>query len=311
MSKIIVFSILLLVNNSLLAQKYPFEVYRNFIKGDSLLRVRNYHGAIIKYNLVLKTSDWKDFPYGAYRLAKCYASINERDSAYTTLVKLYSNKDFSNYDEFEKDTVFFKYSIYPEWIELSKKIINNKVEKEKNYNHELISILDSIDRNDSHQRSLLKNTIRNYGMNSNEYHNQLKLMGIQDSLNLLKVTQIFDKYGWLGEDVVTSAGCMTLFITLQHGDLYNQEKYLPLLRNAVKNGIAEAQNVALLEDRINVTKGLKQKYGSQFFYNEKSQQYELYPVKKPKKLNAYRKEVGLEPIDDYLNSNNVIWIQKH
>jgi hypothetical protein len=58
-----------------------------------------------------------------------------------------------------------------------------------------------------------------------------------------------DKYGWLGADVVGGQGNSTLFLVIQHSDQATQEKYLPMMREAVKNGKAQGSSLALLEDR--------------------------------------------------------------
>jgi hypothetical protein len=72
----------------------------------------------------------------------------------------------------------------------------------------------------------------------------------QDSINLVKVKRIIDKHGWLRPDEIGEAGSSTLFLVIQHTDVDNQEKYLPILQKAVESGDADPDQQALLEDRI-------------------------------------------------------------
>lgn len=46
-----------------------------------------------------------------------------------------------------------------------------------------------------------------------------------------------------------------------HSELAVQEKYLPMMRESVENRKAFAGNLALLEDRVDVSHGKKQIYG--------------------------------------------------
>ena len=64
----------------------------------------------------------------------------------------------------------------------------------------------------------------------------------KDSINLIKVMKILDERGWLGKNVVGTQGNQTLFLVIQHADLEYQQKYLPMMREAVKDGNANPAN---------------------------------------------------------------------
>lgn len=72
-----------------------------------------------------------------------------------------------------------------------------------------------------------------------------------------------DERGWLGPDVIGQTGNSTLFLVIQHADLVTQEKYLPMMREAVTKGNAKGSSLALLEDRVLIRNGKQQRYGSQ------------------------------------------------
>jgi len=120
----------------------------------------------------------------------------------------------------------------------------------------------------------------------------------QDAANLIKVKEIIDKYGWLGADVIGEQGNATLFLVIQHSDIKTQEKYLPMMKEAVKNKKASASELALLIDRIEVRNGRPQIYGSQI--SEKDGKYTIDPIVDEINVNKRRAEVGLEPLEEYV-----------
>ena len=52
-------------------------------------------------------------------------------------------------------------------------------------------------------------------------------------------------------------------MVIQHADLKTQQKYLPIMRDAVSKGKANVGSLALLEDRVALGMGKSQIYGSQ------------------------------------------------
>lgn len=122
----------------------------------------------------------------------------------------------------------------------------------------------------------------------------------QDEANLKLVTNILDKFGWLGEDMVGARGNSALFLVIQHSDQKTQEKYLPIMREAVKKGNADPGSLALLEDRVALAQGKKQIYGSQLTMDPETGKYVLSPIEDEINVNKRRAEVGLQPIEEYV-----------
>ncbi len=110
----------------------------------------------------------------------------------------------------------------------------------------------------------------------------------------------------MGSDVIGNQGNSTLFLVIQHADLKTQEKYLPMMREAVKNGKAYGSSLALLEDRIEIRNGRKQIYGSQIGMDDKNTYY-VAPLIDPDNVDKRRAEVGLPPLSDYVKNWNMIW----
>jgi hypothetical protein len=119
-----------------------------------------------------------------------------------------------------------------------------------------------------------------------------------DSINMSKVSYILSSYGWPGEEIVGWNGNSTLWAVIQHSTLENQEKYLPIMRDAVKNGKARPAQLALLEDRILVRNGKEQIYGSQA-QTDSLGIYKLCPIKDEQNVNKRRFLAGLGPLQWY------------
>jgi len=165
-----------------------------------------------------------------------------------------------------------------------------------------------IDNNDEIYRNQMDNTIRQYGGDSKEMKALLKKMSKADSVNLLQVTAIIEKYGWLGPDQVGSEGSGTLFMVIQHADKKTRKKYLPLMQEAVTNGKAKPAELALLEDRVALEEGRRQRYGSQIGWNVKTNTYVLAPLEDPDSVDQWRAARGLGPLADYLKENfKLVW----
>ena len=150
---------------------------------------------------------------------------------------------------------------------------------------------------------LENNTSKSLDQKSKERDVVIKLMREQDVINLKKVTFIIDRYGWLGSNTIGIKGNSALFLVIQHANPTTQEKYLPIMREAVKNGKANGAELALLEDRVALIQGKKQLYGSQIRKNENTGKFELSPIEDEINLNKRRVDVGLEPIEKYVKKN--------
>ena len=141
---------------------------------------------------------------------------------------------------------------------------------------------------------------------------QYKLILEKDSINLIKVQKILDERGWLGTDLIGSQGNSTLFLVIQHSPLEVQEKYLPMMRDAVKNGNARARSLALLEDRVALRNGERQIYGSQIGRDQVSGEYYILPLKDPENVDKRRSEVGLGKLENYVSHWGITWnIEKY
>jgi hypothetical protein len=171
----------------------------------------------------------------------------------------------------------------------------------------LVALLDTVFTEDQTYRRKLKEIEDKFGRSSIEYKNQWEIIKNKDAANLIKVTAILDEYGWLSQDIVGKKGNLTIFLVIQHSDRKTQEKYLPMMKNAVKYGHASASNLALLEDRVALGQGKKQIYGSQIGRNKITGKYYILPLEDPENVDKRRAEIGLAPLQEYVKQWKIIW----
>jgi hypothetical protein len=117
-----------------------------------------------------------------------------------------------------------------------------------------------------------------------------------------RLEEIFNKFGYPGYNLVGKAGSQHFWLMVQHcdSDPAFQLSVLEKLKIEVGKRNADASNFGLLTDRVKINTGEKQIFGTQVAYNASGQAY-------PKNLadsasvNKRRAEIGLEPIEQYLN----------
>lgn len=145
-----------------------------------------------------------------------------------------------------------------------------------------------------------------HGRESPEIQALWQQIDASDTANLAAVEAILARHGWLGPKQVGTKANSALFLVIQHADLAIQQKYLPLMREAVKAGKAAGSSLALLEDRIALREGRRQTYGSQIFTNPDGTNY-VAPLDDPDHVDTRRAAVGLGPLADYVKRWNITW----
>jgi hypothetical protein len=116
-----------------------------------------------------------------------------------------------------------------------------------------------------------------------------------DILNQSRVISLIEQCGFPKESEVGSKGMQAVFLIVQHSNRRTREKYFPALKE-----VLDPKDAALLEDRILLESGERQKYGTQIIFNDETNTYEVRAIDDPARVNERRKMVGLEPIEEYL-----------
>jgi len=156
-------------------------------------------------------------------------------------------------------------------------------------------------------RKKLKEIEQQHGRESPEMQALWNEIAAADAANLPKVEAILAQHGWLGPKQIGPKANSALFLVIQHADLAVQQKYLPLMRDAVRAGRAAGSSLALLEDRIALREGRPQIYGSQIGSDPASGQSYVMPLADPDRVDERRAAVGLEPISDYAKRFGLVW----
>jgi hypothetical protein len=242
-----------------------------------------------------------------YNAACSWALANEIDSAFVQLFKIAENGNYTNLKHISTDTDLNVLHLDERWNKVIEKVKDNKEKAEANFDKDLVAILDTIYDDDQTYRQQIAEIQDKYGRESEEMKNHWEIITEKDSINLIKVKKILDEKGWLGADVIGGKGNLTLFLVIQHADIETQEKYLPMMQEAVKKGNASASSLALLEDRVALRNGGKQIYGSQIGYDEESDEYYVLPLLDPDNVDKKRAEVGLGTIQDYISRWKITW----
>lgn len=241
-----------------------------------------------------------------YNAACSWALANNKDSSFSQLFKITQKGTYSDVDHLTTDTDLEILHSDKRWKDVVASATANKEKELAKMDKPLAAKLDSIYKEDQYYRLQLDTISKKYGWKSKQINDQWKIINEKDSTNLLAIKNILDNRGWLGADKIGKQGNQTLFLVVQHADKTTQEKYLPMMREAVKAGNAQADNLALLEDRVAMKQGKKQIYGSQVG-QDSTRKYFVFPLLDPDNVDKRRAEVGLPPLADYLSYWNMTW----
>ena len=107
-----------------------------------------------------------------------------------------------------------------------------------------------------------------------------------DSINQIEVFDILDSYGWPSSEIVGGSN-FAIWEVIQHTSLESIEKSF----------------VAMMEDRCDMWRNRPQKYGTQLIRNDNGESVP-YTLLDPEKVDEWRKEMELPPLQEYLEQMN-------
>ncbi|WDF63832.1 DUF6624 domain-containing protein [Flavobacterium sp. KACC 22763] len=300
MKRIITLSFIVLNCLFLQAQTYKEWIH----KADSCYTAKNYKLSVSYYEKAFKIEkkDNRDL-YNA----GCSASMARQHKKAFKWLNLSIDNGYENMAHIKIDNDLKPLHSEKEWNKTIDKLQKKLDVIGANYDKVLEKQLAEIYTEDQEIRGEFMNVYRAAKPDKKKIDSIGKIMGEKDSINLIKVMKILDERGWLGKNVVGSQGNQTLFLVIQHADLEYQQKYLPMMREAVKNGNANPGNLAYLEDRVALREGKKQIYGSQSSKNKKTGKICIAPMIDPDNVDKRRAEVGLGTMADYAVKLNIDW----
>jgi len=137
---------------------------------------------------------------------------------------------------------------------------------------------------------------------------------LTDTRNQTYVFNLLDTRGWL-ENLSVCAN-RAIFFVIQHAPQSFQEKYFHLVKEKAEQGVVQKSDAAMLEDRILMRSGKKQKYGTQTVPHKTKDGDDvtcIWPVEDAEKIDELRASVGLPPMSLYLQlvesqlNRKIIW----
>jgi hypothetical protein len=279
--------------------------YDGFIKkADSCYAVKNYTLATTYFQNAFATKP--ELKKNFYNAA-CAASLANNKKKALQWFETAVDNGFDNVNHINTDTDLDFIRKEKKFIKIVAALQKKADAIEANYDKPLQKELLEIYREDQEIRKQYVAAQKKYKYQGKEMDGLGAIMDLKDSLNLQKIVKILDEKGWVGKDKVGQQANQTLFLVIQHSDLKIQQKYLPMMRAAVKKGNANSGNLALLEDRIALREGRKQIYGSQIGTHPETKTQYVLPLEDPDNVDKRRAEVGLEPLADYVKFWNIIW----
>lgn len=279
--------------------------YKSIIsEAEKLYSAKDYEKSTNKYQEAFKIEQKN--PSDLYNGA-CSAALSGHAEIAFEWLNLSVKNGWDNKEHLKTDPDLNSLHESGKWNELIAYLQKEIDKREKGYDKPLQNKLLSIFKDDQSIRQQLIATQKEFGYKSKQVDSLGKIMSYHDSIDLIKVKEILDTYGWVGADKVGRQGNETLFLVIQHSDLETQKKYLPMMREAVKKKNASPSALALLEDRVALREGKMQIYGSQIGMDEQTGRMYVLPLEDPDNVDKRRSEVGLGPIADYVKNWDIIW----
>ena len=130
-------------------------------------------------------------------------------------------------------------------------------------------------------------------------------MSAVDNKNRTAFKEIVQEYGWPGVSLVGKQGANAAWLLVQHSDADHDFQVSCLeLMEAMPEGEIEKQQIAYLTDRILVAEKKPQRYGTQM-----DAEFQPKPIEDPEQVDERRAEVGLPPLQEYLQKSREMYEQ--
>ena len=146
---------------------------------------------------------------------------------------------------------------------------------------------------------------RKFGMRSSVASALWKLKFMIQENNQNELERLVVAKGWPKISEVGREAAMAAYLVAMHVNDGSQKKYLPMIRHSCEESELPWQRYANIYDRCLFNEKKPQKYGTHTIYSEQTKSEELYPLEDETKVDEWRKELGLEPLANYLARNNI------
>lgn len=145
------------------------------------------------------------------------------------------------------------------------------------------------------------------GKNSSVVKALWKLKHILNEKNQEELEKLIELKGWPKQSEVGRRAASAAFLIIQHSNIDKQKKYLPIIEDLCKEKEADLQHYALMYDRVQTSENKPQKFGTQIRYNEETKTHELFPLLDETKVEEWRKECNMMPLEVYVLQWGIKW----
>jgi hypothetical protein len=155
------------------------------------------------------------------------------------------------------------------------------------------------------QRELAERKVRDQAVRTNQPAHpemaQLEEMGRVDAENTAWLAERIAAVGWIDVTRFGAEAASAAFLIVQHsGTLPLMMTALPAIERDVRDHGLDGQNYALLFDRLQVSLGRKQRYGSQLGSDAQGR-HVVVAIEEREAVDARRKELRMVPLKQYLD----------
>ncbi len=141
--------------------------------------------------------------------------------------------------------------------------------------------------------------LRHLAVKNNDWKSVKKF----DHLHSESLKKIISRYGWPTINMVGKKTSKNAWLIVQHADhdrSFQKHCLVIMKRELSKNPLSISKvNIAYLTDRILISSGKKQLFGTQF-KRDSAGIMTLRPITNKKEVNKRRKEYGMETLEEYV-----------
>ena len=216
--------------------------------------------------------------------AKASALGSYPDSAFKYLNNILNRRDQQLYTTILYEPAFLKLHYDKRWDALTAIIDRQRRAFKSAVARELIEM--QHDRQAAERKKYL--VAYQLGRNSKVYELLRDSVRDLDTINYQKLKSIINTYGWLDANAIGGDGVHSFLYLFQKLSLPIQKRYFPIIATAFKTGGIDAQNFALIADRIALYDTGHQIYGTQPIPNT---------ILNKDSVNMRRVEIGLKGLE--------------
>jgi tetratricopeptide (TPR) repeat protein len=146
---------------------------------------------------------------------------------------------------------------------------------------------------------------RKTGMKSSVVEALWKFKFMIQQRNQEELEALIARKGWPRIADVGREAAMAAYLVTMHSRDGLQKKYLDAVKQVCEQKELPWERYALLYDRGLFNENKPQRFGTHTRYNEQTKTEELYPLEDEAKVDEWRKEIGLPPLEEHLKRFNI------